>query len=349
MAFAIALLLGLLLTLVVYAFFPTIIAVFLISAVVTYALVPLADLLERQGLNRTAGVALAGLAGLGAVTVVVLLMAPTVSEQVQQLPDAIGRMVDRVGQIWDSTRTALPDVVIDTTERVVGGVWQEVSNFQGTGGGVLARYAGTAASGVTAVATSLILVPVFTFLMLRGYHHFIGGMLELVPYRWRPRFKQRTGEVDVVLSGFIRGQLTICAILVVLYGIAFSIIGVPLALLIAFLGGLGELIPYVGNVLALSLGMLLAFAGGSPMDVVWVAVAYLAIQGLQSAVISPYVMGRRVSLSPVTIIVALAIGGQILGFMGLLFAVPAAALLKVGARSALSSWRLSGFYRKTPG
>src|SRR5690606_17122818 len=284
-----------------------------------------------------------GLAGIGAVTVIVLLMAPTVSEQVQQLPGAISRMGDRVLELWESLTTALPPVVIQTTERIVGGVWQELSGFQGVGGGLLARYAGTAASGVTAVATSLILVPVFTFLMLRGYHQFIGGMLELVPYRWRPRFKQRTGEVDVVLSGFIRGQLTICAILVVLSAVGFSIIVVPLAILIAVLGGVGELIPYLGNGLALTLGMLLAFAGGSAMDAVWVAVAYLVIQGIQSAVISPYIMGRRVSLSPVTIIVALAIGGQILGFMGLLFAVPAAALLKVGARSALSSWRLSGF------
>ena len=130
--------------------------------------------------------------------------------------------------------------------------------------GALTRYATTAATGVTAVAGALVLIPVFVFLMLRGYHRFVGGFTALIPPRWRPRFEQRTGEVDQVLSGFIRGQLTVAFILVILYSTAFSIIGIPLAILVGILAGFGELIPYIGNAIALTLGSLLALAGGQP-------------------------------------------------------------------------------------
>jgi len=335
LAFSCTILLGIAATLAVYVYFPAITAVLLISAVIAYALVPLADRLEREGLNRTLGVLLTALGGAGLLVLLGFMLAPAVSEQLQSLPDALMRMGDRLNAFWMKLHAWLPAIV---------GNGLDGANL--TGGGRLARYASTAATGVTAVAGGLVLVPVFVLLMLRGYHHFLGGAMGLVPFRWRARFQQRTHEVDLALSGFIRGQLTVSAILVVMYAIAFSIIGVPLAILLAIVAGFGELIPYVGNAVALTFGSLLAYASGSFVDVLWVLGAYAVIQSLQSAVISPYIMGRRVSLSPVTIIVALAIFGQALGVMGMLLAVPMAALFKIAARSGLSAWRLSAFYRR---
>jgi len=346
LAFSCTILLGIAATLAVYVYFPAITAVLLISAVIAYALVPLADRLEREGLNRTLGVLLTALGGAGLLVLLGFMLAPAVSEQLQSLPDALMRMGDRLNAFWMKLHAWLPAIVGNVVDGAISSLRRSLDGANLTGGGRLARYASTAATGVTAVAGGLVLVPVFVLLMLRGYHHFLGGAMGLVPFRWRARFQQRTHEVDLALSGFIRGQLTVSAILVVMYAIAFSIIGVPLAILLAIVAGFGELIPYVGNAVALTFGSLLAYASGSFVDVLWVLGAYAVIQSLQSAVISPYIMGRRVSLSPVTIIVALAIFGQALGVMGMLLAVPMAALFKIAARSGLSAWRLSAFYRR---
>lgn len=346
LAFALTVVASLILVLVLYLAFPAIVAVFVLSSVVAYALVPFVDRLEREGLGRTVGVLLVAVGGAGFLALVGTLMAPAVVKQIQAMPEALTKMVEEVQSYWGHARNSLPSVVVLTTERALGGIQQSLTNLDLSGGGTLTRYATTAATGVTAVAGALVLIPVFVFLMLRGYHGFVGGFTALIPPRWRPRFEQRTGEVDLVLSGFIRGQLTVAFILVILYSTAFSIIGIPLAILVGILAGFGELIPYIGNAIALTLGSLLALAGGHPIDVVWVIAVYTAIQILQSTVISPFIMGKRVRLSPVTIIVALAIGAELLGLMGMLLAVPSAALLKVAARSALSAWRLSGFYRR---
>ena len=346
LAFAVTLTLGVLGMICILLFFPAITAVLLISAVVAYALVPLADRLEREGLNRTLGVLLVALGGAGLLVLLGFLMAPAINDQLQSLPDALMRMGERLEASWARMKDWLPAPLSNVVDSGMRGLRQSLDGANLMGGGRLAKYATTAASGVTAVAGGLVLVPVFVLLMLRGYHHFLGGAMGLVPYRWRARFQQRTGEVDLALSGFIRGQLTVSCILVVMYAAAFSIIGVPLAILLAFLAGFGELIPYLGNAIALIFGTLLTYATGTFTDVLWVWGAYALIQGLQSSVISPYIMGRRVSLSPVSIIVALAIFGQALGLMGLLLAVPLAALFKIAARSGLSAWRLSSFYRR---
>lgn len=346
LAFSCTILLGIALALVVYVLFPAITAVLLISAVIAYALVPLADRLEREGLNRTLGVLLTALGGAGLLVLLGVWLAPAVSEQLQSMPEALARMGERLEAFWDQLHDRLPHFMVGMVDGAVSSVRSGLDGAKFTGGGRLARYASTAATGVTAVAGGLVLVPVFVLLMLRGYHGFLGGAMGLVPFRWRARFQQRTHEVDLALAGFIRGQLTVSAILVVLYAIAFSIIGVPLAILLAIVAGFGELIPYVGNAIALTFGSLLAYANGTFVDVLWVLGAYAVIQSLQSSVISPYIMGRRVSLSPVTIIVALAIFGQALGLMGMLLAVPLAALFKIAARSGLSAWRLSAFYRR---
>jgi predicted PurR-regulated permease PerM len=168
----------------------------------------------------------------------------------------------------------------------------------------------------------------------------------LIPPRWRARFRQRGGQLNTVLGGFIRGQLLVALVLGVLYATAFSIIGIPLAVFVGLIAGLGELVPYLGGAIALLLGSLMALAGGQLIDILWVVITFVVLQALEGTVISPWIVGSRARLGAGTVIVALAVGGQLFGILGLLLAVPVAAMLKVALASALDGYRQTAFYTR---
>ena len=211
----------------------------------------------------------------------------------------------------------------------------------------MSSWASSAASGVTAVASGLLFVPLFVFVMLRRYHAFVEWLSHLVPPRWRPRFFARAHQADEMLSGFVRGQLLVALLLAVIYGTAFSLVGIPLGLVIGILAGLGELVPFLGSIVALVFGSLMAIAGGQPTDALWVAGIYLVVQAIQGAVLSPWIIGGGAHLRPVALVVALAVGGELFGFLGLLLAVPVAGLLKVAAQAAAAAYRDSDFFRRS--
>lgn len=346
LAFAATVVLILVSTAVLYLLFPPIVVVLLLSGLLSYALLPVVDWLETKGLSRTIAVLLVALVGVGMLTLTSVLLAPTVAEEMQRIPEALRQMVGEAQRLWARFSEWLPAPFVALLDRLTESFKSFFERSQTPGAERISRYAGTAASAVTALASGLVLVPVFVFLMLRGYHPFIDGLRRFVPPRWRPQFYARTAEADGVLSGFIRGQLLVALILAVLYSVAFSIIGIPLAIVVGILAGFGELIPFVGNAIALVMGSLLALAGGQPLDVLWVVGSYAVIQTIQGSFISPYVMGKKVHLSPITVIVSLAIGAQLLGIIGMLAAVPSTALLKVAARAATCAYRQSPFFRR---
>lgn len=345
LAFAATIVVAIVGTAILYLLFPAILIVLMISGLLSYALLPVVDWLEKRKLSRTLAVLLVALVGVGLLVTAAVLLAPTVASELQGIPEAAQKIALQLMGLWESLRERLPGSVVSLVDRFTASVREGLGEAM-PGAGAVSEYAGTAASGITALASALVLVPIFVFLMLRGYHPFINSLERFVPPRWRRQYFTRTAEADAVLSGFVRGQLLVALILAVLYSVAFSIIGIPLAIVIGVLAGFGELIPYVGNAIALVLGSLLALVGGQPIDVLWVLGSYAVIQAVQGSFISPYIMGRKVHLSPITVIVALAIGAQLLGIIGMVAAVPASALLKVAARAATDAYRRSPFFRR---
>lgn len=327
-----------------YVAFPHTVAVLLLSGLLSYALLPLVDRLDRR-VPRVLAVLCVGLLGTVLLVLVIGLVAPAVVTQLQGAGQTFDELRRQVGSLWERFHGWLSPEAARWLDRLASAVAGSVRKAAPTGE-TLARWAAQAGSGVAAVASTILFVPIFSFLMLKGYHRVTGSIQQLVPVRWRERFLRRGEDLDRVLSGFVRGQLLVAAILATMYSIAFSIIGIPLAIVIGLLAGIGELIPYLGNAIALTLGMLLALAGGHPVDALWVAAAFLLIQTIQGVFISPWIVGSRARLSPLTVIVALAVGAQLFGFMGLLLSVPIAALLKVAAQAALDGYRQTRFFRR---
>jgi predicted PurR-regulated permease PerM len=148
-----------------------------------------------------------------------------------------------------------------------------------------------------------------------------------------------------VLSHFVVGQLTVMAIMGGLYAIGYTLIGVRLAVPIGLLAGFLTFVPYVGSTVALVLGLLMVlvhFTGWG--QILAVVSVYLVIQTLDGLVITPRVVGGKLGLSPVWVLFALMAFGQLFGFIGVMLALPASAVIKVFVVEGVSRYRRSGFY-----
>lgn len=193
------------------------------------------------------------------------------------------------------------------------------------------------------------IIPVYLFYLLADLPQLKLFIESFIPERYRTVYGDKLSEVDAVLSGFIRGQLSVCAILAVLYSIGLYFIGIDLAIAIGTLAGVTFIIPYVGTIIGIVLSVGMAFLKFHDVLHPLLCLGWFClIQMLEGMVITPRVVGTTVGLHPLVAIVALLIGGQIFGIMGMLLAVPVTAVLQVFLRSLADYYRNSDFYRGTP-
>jgi predicted PurR-regulated permease PerM len=200
-------------------------------------------------------------------------------------------------------------------------------------------------TGTLGALVGLIVVPVIAYYLLAEFDEIKRWILAMVPEAHRTAVARRASTIDDLLSGFLRGQLLVCLVLGVLYASGFAIIGIDSAVLIGFFAAVLAIIPYVGSAVALvaaSAMCLLQF--GLDIHLALVVGWYAVVQTLEGLVLTPRIVGGSMGMHPVTVIAALLIGGDLLGFLGLLVAVPLAAVVQVFARDALDAYRGSSLY-----
>ena len=190
------------------------------------------------------------------------------------------------------------------------------------------------------------IIPVYLFYLLADMPRLKAFVQSFIPERHRSVYNEKLGEIDAVLNGFIRGQLSVCAILAVLYSIGLYFIGIDLAIAIGTLAGITFIIPYVGTIIGICLSVVMALLKFHDMLHPLLCLGWFClVQTLEGTVITPKVVGDTVGLHPLVAIIALLIGGQMFGIMGMLLAVPATAVLQVFLRSLAAWYRESDFYR----
>lgn len=203
--------------------------------------------------------------------------------------------------------------------------------------------------GLILAVLGYFIIPVYLFYLLADWPLLKRFVESYIPERFLGSYHEKLGEVDTVLAGFIRGQLSVCAILAVLYSIGLFFIGIDLAIAIGTLAGITFIIPYVGTIIGIVLSVSMAFLKFHDILHPLLCLGWFGlVQGLEGMVITPKVVGSTVGLHPLVAIVALLIGGQIFGLMGMLLAVPVTAVLQVFLRSLAIWYRNSEFYRGTP-
>ena len=200
------------------------------------------------------------------------------------------------------------------------------------------------------VAGYVILTPVLTFYLLRDYDRILARLRELLPRGREAAVVEFARDYDVLLSRYLRGQLTVALIIGVMTSTLLFVVQFPYAFLLGALAGVMGLIPFLGLVLSLIPAVIVALVSGSVLvSLVKVAVVYTLVQILDGGVISPRIVGDSVGLHPVWIVLALSVGGFFFGFVGILISVPVAVGVKLAAVRGLERYRRSELYRSPEG
>lgn len=325
---------------------------------IAYMLDPLVDRVETsrflrgKPIARGVGIAVLLLGVFALAGIAILVVAPMVYQE-------IASFIRRLPGLVASSRAALEPMLAQYGLEIptsVGEAFEELHlDMQSvvtkgyTPAAVAAKWlvGGTASAVGTIVAT--LVVPVFAFYLLYDFDVLVAKAADLIPPRLRPEAHGFFGQVDAVLGQFFRGQVTVMAILAVLYSVGYGAIGVPLALPIGIMAGLLSFIPYAGGASALVAALLMTVLDWQGWtQIVWVLGVHASIQGLEGFVITPKIMGDTVGISSIAVLFALLVGAELLGFTGVLLAVPAAAVVKILLQRIGGRYRRSEFFVRKP-
>jgi len=316
-----------------------------LALAVAYVLNPLVTAATRRGVPRW----LASVGAFGLLTLLfaafLLYLVPAFRAEAGKLPDFFQQAsAELVPKIERALGVSLP-VLIHQRAAELGG---QASDLLKSAGPALARLAAAAAGDTArflALVLGLLVVPVLAFFFLRDYPSLVSRVRALIPRRAEPLVARRFAEVDSVLSAFVRGQLTVGAILAVLYATGLSVARIDLAILIGLITGFGNMVPYLGTSVGLGLSLLsLGISWDGPWQLGAVAATFAIAQALEGLVITPRVVGERVGLPPVAVIIAVLGFGEMFGFVGVLLAVPTSAILKVVLRVVIERYRRTHWF-----
>lgn len=332
---------GLLLGVVVLALYVLrdVLVPFVAGMAVAYLLDPIVDRLERVKIGR--GLAtFAVLLGFFAVAVgLLLLLIPLLQTQIERLAIALPGYIDMVkgalGPMLEHLDTGLDRQA--ALQKITGMTGDLVSWI----GGVLKQLI-SGGFAIANIISLLLITPIVSFYLLRDWDRMVAAVDSWLPREQAPVIRQQAAAVDATLSAFVRGQGVVCLILGVFYAAGLSVAGLDFGLVIGLFAGLISFVPFVGAMLGgvLSVGLaLVQFDSLQPVAIV--AAVFVAGQVLEGNFLTPNLVGDAVGLHPVWVIFGLLAGGVLFGFVGVLLAVPAAAVIGVLTRFALAQYLAS--------
>ncbi|MGR3178293.1 MAG: AI-2E family transporter [Candidatus Anammoxibacter sp.] len=203
--------------------------------------------------------------------------------------------------------------------------------------------------GIFGIIINFFIFGVVTVYLLRDFDKITAKVRDLIPVSRRDKVSEIFSKIDVNLKEFFRGQITVCLILSLIYSIGLTIVGVPLSFVLGFVAGFGNVIPYVGTVVGLGLAMVITFFQFHDIQhLVLVGLVFGIGQLLEGIVITPKIIGSKLGLSPVVVIISILIWSQLLGFLGLLLAVPFTSVAKVLIDEGIARYKGSSMYKKLP-
>ena len=321
---------------------------FVVGMGLAYILDPLADRLEAKGMSRSLATITISGAFFAVATIAVVFSAPLLLEQINnfitELPAYISlardtiepylnRMTSKLdinqGQDFKSLTSSFGDSAKAIATSVLNGIMQS--------GIALANF-----------ASLLVITPVVSFYFLRDWDRIIKEIDELLPRQYAETIREQCNSIDVTLSSFMRGTLNVMLVLSAFYAVTLTIAGLKYSLLIAMLAGVMIIIPFIGTTISGILAVGLAYLQFNELSSVGiVAGIFVAGQMLEGYYLTPKLVGDSVGLNPVWIIFGMLAGGAIMGFVGILIAVPVTAVCGVLLRFAVEQYRESDFYYGT--
>jgi predicted PurR-regulated permease PerM len=319
---------------------------FLVGGAIAYFLDPIADRLERLGLSRVlATTAITLVAGL-AVVLLVLAVIPTLVSQLTALVNAAPEIA-RGLQVFLTER--FPELTDETS--TIRQTLAEIAAAIQARGAQLANGLVSSALGLISAVVFIVVVPVVAFYLLLDWDHMVARVDALIPLDHAPTVRRLAREIDGVLAGFVRGQLSVCLLLGTFYSLALMVAGLQFGLVVGAIAGAITFIPYVGSLVggALAIGLALFQFWGDWVQIGIVAAIFAAGQFIEGNILTPKLVGGSVGLHPVWLLFALSAFGSVFGFAGMLVAVPVAAAIGVLLRFGIAQYQDSLLYRGIAG
>jgi predicted PurR-regulated permease PerM len=314
----------------------------ILGGAIAYCLDPLADRLERVGVSRLLATLIITVATILIFIVGALFIIPLLIGQAMALFNAAPEIANN---FWIFLTTQFPDLLDDNST-----IRQSLKSL----GETIQSRGGDLINGVVASINSILniliiifIVPIVTFYLLLDWNNLISKVDQLVPRDHVTNVRYLGQQIDSTLASFIRGQGTVCTIQGVYYAIALMLAGLNYGIVVGFIAGIVSFIPYVGAVIGggLAVGLALFQFWGDWIIIGAVALIFLIGQVLEGNFLTPKLVGNSVGLHPVWLILALSVFGGLFGFVGMLLAVPVAAIVGVITKFFLEKYKLGALYR----
>lgn len=325
---------------------------FIVAATLAYVLNPWVDKLnkiriKKVRLPRSAAATIVIFVLITVVLAVLLVMLPILQKQIPQLQSQIPLFLNKIDEIITPILKNFGFNVHIDSATIKNFMTEHLTNSgEEVGKAVFSslKVGGTAVLGLMA---NLILIPIVLFYLLVDWHQLMGRIKSFIPQRWLKQSTSWVREVDELLGQYLHGQVLLMIALAVYYSVGLSIAGFDLALPVGILTGLLVFIPYLGFGIGLFLALVSAVLQFTDMSgLIAVAVIYGIGQVLESFYLTPKLVGERIGLHPLVVIFALMAFGQLFGFIGILVALPASAVLSVALKYVRLSYLSSSFYQQ---
>jgi predicted PurR-regulated permease PerM len=326
--------------------FAPVLAPFVVAFAMAYLLHPLVERLSAWRLPRPVAVCLALLLLALALALLVLLIVPVFTRQIPLLKDQIPALVEVINaQLLPLNQYVGTEVAIDV-EAVRQMLRTALASHETDLINSLLASAKVGGSALIALLGGVVLTPVLAFYLLMDWERVLAMALAWVPLAWKEPVRHFFRDTDHVLGRYLRGQGRVMLALAVWYAVALWAVGLKLALPIGLFTGLAVFVPYLG----FGLGLVMAILAATLQFQAWLGVAlvaavYAAGQLIESFWLTPRYVGEAIGLNPIAVIFALMAFGHVMGFIGVLIALPASAVLVVALRRLQAAYKTSALYQ----
>ena len=325
--------------------FRAVLTPFVLGVVIAYLLNPLVKRFSTKGVKRTTSSALLIFLFFAVVTTILVLISPIIAKESAELIEAMPTYLDKFFvqiqpyTIWLQER--MGDNYIEEAKAVIKNNASKVLSISGGIAGGLAA----GGQAIVGLATLLAITPLVAFYMMREWPVVTQWVQDLIPRQNEKTFNSLMTQIDGKVAGFIRGQLSVAFLLGLIYAIALTVAGLNYGFLIGITAGVLSVIPMVGSTIGLLAAVIVAwFQSGELSYVGIIAAIFMVGQVLEGNVLSPKLLGDSVGLHPLWILFALMAGGSLFGIVGMLLAVPVAAVIGVLFGFVISEYKKSNLY-----
>lgn len=319
---------------------------FVLAFIIAYFLEPVMTCLSRKGVNRSVaafGILFVFFAAVGAL---LLALLPIAYRELVTLSADIPKYSDTVFNLLDPTLQKFRNIIGQSTEVNIRELFMQ---HAGTAADVSKKFAGLLWAGGQAFANliaAIVITPIVAYFVMKEWASITDWIEDLMPRDSKNTIMDLLEQINSKVSGFVRGQITVAAVLGIAYAIALSIAGLKYGVLIGLIAGLLSIIPMLGSTLGLLSGVLLAWLQTSDWTfMLIIAAIFLVGQIIEGNILTPRLIGGSVGMHPLWVFFALMAGGALFGIVGMLLAVPIAAIIGVLLAFGLTQYKASPYYK----